>query len=75
MHGHRKTIEVKIFVSYAGITRIRFMGFGNSLLSVSAENNSAPLFTCSTIVCYRTEFVKSVYRQIPRKTAALADKS
>ena len=34
-----------IFVSYAGITRIRFEGLGNSIISVSAEKTQHPFCT------------------------------
>ena len=40
--GHRKTIKNSIFVSYAGITRIRFKGGGDSILSVSAGKTQPP---------------------------------
>ena len=40
--GHRKTIKNSIFVSYAGITRLRFKGGGDSILSVSAGKTQPP---------------------------------
>lgn len=46
------------FVSYAGITRIRFQGFRARLLCLSRENPAPLLFLYSRIVTLRSGLVK-----------------